>query len=239
MQYFLQQSCSFWFLWNGSRQLLAEGLHHVAGDVLRGWLHKQSCLQKLVFHLPQNPGCHPVKGQSQWRAGVHHWQDACCHLYRRKPSQDKLKSATAKVYHLKANQTNLICGSSTALFLQRWKSKAMLLFFFSLGAHFCHCLSFLEKPAQLSSAEQAEAVCQSHRRLQNPTRRILAGLASLGCWRQASRATPRDQAQDKLRGAVLIWRGNQPSPYRLTLSGWCPCVSFPLQVRTHQNDPCN
>lgn len=130
MQYFLQQSCSFWFLWNGSRQLLAEGLHHVAGDVLRGWLHKQSCLQKLVFHLPQNPGCHPVKGQSQWRAGVHHWQDACCHLYRRKPSQDKLKSATAKVYHLKANQTNLIFGSSTALFLQRWKSKAMLLVFF-------------------------------------------------------------------------------------------------------------
>lgn len=105
MQYFLQQSCSFWFIWNGSRQLLAEGLHHVAGHVLRRWLHKQSCLQKLVFHLPQNLDCHHVKGQSQWRAGIPHSQDVCCHLYRRKPSQDKLKNATAKCYHLKAKQT--------------------------------------------------------------------------------------------------------------------------------------
>lgn len=71
-------------------------------------------------------------------------------------NQDKLKSVTAKHYHLNVNHTNLICTSSTALFLQRQKSKAMLqLPLVSLGAHFCHCLSFLETPAQLGSAEQA------------------------------------------------------------------------------------
>lgn len=114
MQYFLQQSCNFWFIWNGSRQLLAEGLHHVAGHVLRTWLHKQFCFHKLVFHLPQNLGCHHVKGQSQWRAGILHSQDVCCHLSRRKPSQDKLESATAKHCCPKPNHTNLTCTSSTA-----------------------------------------------------------------------------------------------------------------------------
>lgn len=40
-------------------------------------------------------------------------------------------------------------------------------------------------------------------------------------------------------GVGLCWFGEEDLLYRLTLSGWCPCVSFPLQVRIHENNPCS
>lgn len=83
----------------------------------------------------------------------------------------KFKSVTAKRYHLKANHTHLICTSSLH-FSRRDGNPRPCSNYLSppapcLGAHSCHCLSFLETPAQLSSAKQDEVVCLGHRTKSN------------------------------------------------------------------------
>lgn len=112
---FLLQPCNVQYTRDGSRQLLAEGLHRIAGHILRTWLHE------LVFHLPQNLGCQWVEGHAQRCL-----QDACCHLSRTKARKDKLSSVTGKLYYLKANDT---CFISTSPLRQSFPST----FFCKLG----------------------------------------------------------------------------------------------------------
>lgn len=111
---FLLQPSNVQYMRDGSRQLLAEGLHRVAGHVLRTWLHE------LVFHLPQNLGCQCVEGHAQ-----HCLQDACCHLWRRRARKDKL-NIMGKLYYLQANDTCFISTSSlqqsfTSTFSADWE----------------------------------------------------------------------------------------------------------------------
>lgn len=138
-----------------------------------------------MFHLLQNLGCHHVKGQSQWRAEILHLQDVFCHLSRRKSSQGKSKSAIAKHYHLKANHTNLNCTSSTAFFCRNGNPRPPpttslllpLLVWKPSLATACPCWGCQLSFVALSKLK----VCFSHRRLKNPTKKILADLVSLGC----------------------------------------------------------